>query len=73
MDTWRRGCESAHCLEVDMEPAWIKACDTAACVEVQDTDTIVKIRNSNDPGVVLKFTYDEWAQFKEGVINGTFG
>lgn len=34
MSTWRRGCESFYCIEVDMEPAWIKSCDSAACIEV---------------------------------------
>lgn len=84
MNTWRRGCESFYCIEVDMEPAWISSCDGGACVEVSGCNdsacvevqagSVVKIRDSKDPdGPVLTFTYQEWENFKEGIKNGIFG
>ena len=54
--TWRRGCESAHCIEVDTaDPTVVKIRDS------KDPD-----------GPVLLFDFQEWNDFKEGIRNGAF-
>ena len=45
------------------------------CVEVAKRPGAVAVRNSTHPfgqGLILEFTEDEWAAFKEGVVDGQF-
>jgi hypothetical protein len=58
------------------ELKWVKAQASAAgnCVEVADAGNgHVAVRNSRDPGTVLKvFTPGEWQAFVSGAKNGEF-
>lgn len=53
---WKRGCESAHCVEV---------------AQGNDNLVLVR-DSKDPEGPVLAFTPEEWNNFKEGVRNGTF-
>lgn len=54
------------------KPRWTRGCDSGACVEVLVQKTQVKIRDSKNKGVELKFSLEEWEQFKNGVVHGAF-
>lgn len=56
---------------------WTRAegcADGGNCVEVRHTQDEVLVRSSEDgeDGPVLRFTYEEWDAFLDGVINGEF-
>lgn len=56
-----------------MDNVWRKGCDSVNCVEVRILKTIVKIRDSKNPGgPELRFTLEEWEQFKDGINRGAF-
>lgn len=56
-----------------MKNPWRKGCDSVNCIEVQVLKTIVKIRDSKNPdGPTLKFSLEEWEQFKDGINRGAF-
>lgn len=49
-------------------------CAVGTCVEVAATaDGGAVLRNSKDPGAVLRFDRDEWSAFCRGVAAGEFG
>jgi hypothetical protein len=56
--------------------AWVKSSLSFAngnCIEVADLPGgHVAVRNSRDPGPVLRFTPDEWHAFLGGVRKGEF-
>ncbi len=48
-------------------------CGSGACIEVAFAGEYVFIRDSKDSGrLPLRFTVDEWAAFRDGVLNGEF-
>lgn len=55
---------------------WIKSSlsfSNGNCVEVASlSDGAIGVRDSKDPGPVLRFTSDEWTAFLGGVRNGEF-
>jgi hypothetical protein len=59
-----------------VSPVWVKSSLSFAngnCVEVADLPNgAVGVRNSRDPGPVLRFTPDEWHAFLGGVRKGEF-
>lgn len=56
-----------------MRAKWVKGCESAHCVEVMVQKTQVKIRDSKNPdGPTLRFSLEEWEQFKYGVEHGAF-
>ena len=80
--TWTKGCESGHCIEVQLSDEWIcqcadpsplSACESDTCTKVRARETIVKIRDSKNPdGPVLKFDLAEWETFQNAVRRGVF-
>jgi hypothetical protein len=53
---------------------WRKSslCHLEACVEVRLADDGAQMRDSKDPGPVLRFTPAEWAGFIAGAKAGEF-
>lgn len=52
---------------------WITACEATSCVEVaQGDDGFVRVRSTQEPGIVALFTEEEWRQFLAGVKRGDF-
>ena len=45
---------------------------TGACVELATNGELVALRNSREPGVVLRFTHAEMSAFLDGVKQGEF-
>lgn len=56
------------------EPVWRKAscCAGGECVEVSEQEDAVVLRNSKDPGAVLRCTGMEWRIFLRGIKAGEF-
>lgn len=42
------------------------------CVEVRLADGAVEVRESDEPGVVIRTTPEKWAAFVAGAKNGEF-
>jgi hypothetical protein len=42
-------------------------CESSMCVEVEIDANEVRVRNSDNPNVVLTFTHDEWRVFTESI------
>ncbi|MEU8508310.1 DUF397 domain-containing protein [Streptomyces brevispora] len=58
-----------------MEIHWRKAsfsADTGACVELAEQDGEILLRESDDPGVVVRTTKAKLAAFLEGARAGEF-
>lgn len=47
-------------------------CESAGCVEWQQVAGIIYVRDSENPGVVLRFWREEWREFVQGVKAGEF-
>ena len=57
------------------ELAWIKATQsvaTGACIELAADGSLVALRNSRQPDVVLHFTREEINAFVDGAARGEF-
>lgn len=54
---------------------WIKASRSyggGACFELARDGELIALRNSRDPNVVLRYTFDELAAFLDGAKRGEF-
>jgi hypothetical protein len=53
---------------------WRKSsfCESNACVEVAIRGQDVMVRRSDNPGLVLTFSHEEWAKFLDGLKAGEF-
>jgi len=54
---------------------WIKASRSVAsgaCVELAADGELIALRDSKEPGTVLRFTRDEMIAFLDGVVRGEF-
>lgn len=53
---------------------WKKSTCSGAtnCVEIMDTGDGILMRDSKDPGTILRYTYAEWTAFTAGVHDGEF-
>jgi hypothetical protein len=59
-------------IDESVTPEFKTACDGGSCVEVAFLQ-LVAVRDSKNPdGPVLIFTMAEWADFIQGVRQGTF-
>jgi uncharacterized protein DUF397 len=59
----------------DVSPAWERPARchaTQACVELARDEQSVALRNSSEPGTVVRYTREEFALFVEAVKSGQF-
>ncbi|MEV6634565.1 DUF397 domain-containing protein [Actinoplanes sp. NPDC051470] len=47
-------------------------CSNGACAEVASDGEFVYLRNSREPGKVIKLDLDEWATFRAAIHAGQF-
>ncbi len=47
-------------------------CANGACVEVAQLGNIIMVRNSSEPGIVLRIPVGEWQEFVSGVRASRF-
>jgi Domain of unknown function (DUF397) len=54
--------------------AWRRAsfCQSGECVEVARQGPLVALRNSKNPGLVLRYTATTWLSFVSGIKAGEF-
>ena len=59
-----------------MTKKWIKATKSGAnggqCVEMARENNMIEVRDSKDPGLVLRFTRDEFDAWLDGAKKGEF-
>jgi hypothetical protein len=51
-------------------PTWRKStrCATSTCVEVAKVAGVVLVRDSKDPGAVLRFSESDWTGFLDRIV-----
>lgn len=54
-------------------PVWVKSrkCESVDCVEVADIGSEILIRNSRDPGHVVRILRGDWKTFAAGIASGS--